>query len=157
MYGKDTKILRHIIIDMTLVEKWFQEVWAEGQTQAIHDTFVPDGKAHGLGLPPPLGPNDFETFHSRLLQLVGNVKVTVELYSEYKDWLAIMAIFSAQDVKSGNSVSMTSGGFVRVKKDKILEAYNTWDFMGLFEQLELLPSGSFLTCLDGKNPCSTSP
>lgn len=39
---------------------------------------------------------------------------------------------------------------MRIVDGRIVEAYNHFDFLGLFEQLGLLPAGAFGRCLCGE-------
>ena len=44
---------------------------------------------------------------------------------------------------------MTGSVLVRMKGGQLAEAYNHWDFMGLYQQLGLLPDDAFERCLSG--------
>ena len=39
---------------------------------------------------------------------------------------------------------------IRISDGKLLEAYNHWDFIGIFSQLELLPTNTFEKALAGE-------
>lgn len=136
-----------------VMEAWFRRVWAEEDTTAIDEMFVPDGEARGLGANILIGPAGFRQFHSALLQLLSDIKITIDKSIDEGDWLSVVCSLSAKDRRSGSPVEMTGSVLIRIVDDKILEAYNHWDFLGMFGQLGLLPLTAFETALSGKNVC----
>ena len=134
---------------LEVIETWFQRVWKEEDATAIDELFVPDGKAMGLGANVLIGPEGFKQFHARLLGIVSGVEVSVDKVIHSGDWSAAVCTLRAKARTNGRPVVMTGSVMVRIVDGKILEAYNHWDFLGLFSQLELLPAGSFETALSG--------
>jgi len=134
---------------LEVMETWFQRVWKEEDTSAIDELFVPDGRAMGLGANVLIGPEGFKQFHARLLGIISSVQVSVDKVIHSDDWSAAVCTLRATSRANGRPAVMTGSVMVRIADGKIMEAYNHWDFLGLFTQLELLPSGSFETALGG--------
>jgi ketosteroid isomerase-like protein len=133
-----------------VIETWFRRVWKEEDPAAIDELFVPDGLARGLGAHVLVGPEGFKQFHSALLNLLSDVTISVDKSIESGDWISVVCTLSAADRRTGKPVGMTGAVLLRVEGGKIVEAYNHWDFLGLFAKLGLLPDGTFETALSGQ-------
>ena len=65
----------------TLLYKWFDQVWNQGNQQAVKEMFDADGIAHGISDENgPKGPEGFETFYNGFKSQFSNVDITVEEY-----------------------------------------------------------------------------
>ena len=133
-----------------IIKTWFQRVWKEEDTKAIDELFVVDGKARGLGDNHLIGPKDFKVFHAALCALISDIKITLDKAIEEEDWLSVVCTLEARDRKTGAPVGMTGNVLVRIEDGKLIEAYNHWDFLGLFVRLGLLPSKAFEKGLSGQ-------
>ena len=132
-----------------LFETWFRRVWKENDTKAIFEMF-PDGKAKGLGSQDIGNPEGFQEFREKLCNLVQNIEITIDKSVEDNDWTALLCVLKGNCRSTGKPVSMTGTVFGRIKDGHILQAYNHWDFHGLWVQLGLLPKDSFDRCLNGE-------
>ena len=133
-----------------ILETWFHRVWTEEDAAVIDELFIPDGKARGLGANTLIGPDDYKQFHSALLNLITDCVITLDKTVEEGDWLAAVCTLRAKNRKSGEPVMMTGTTVVKIADGKIIEAYNNWDFMGMFSQLGFLPSTTFEMGLSGE-------
>ena len=133
-----------------VMETWFRRVWTEQDGAAIDELFIPDGEARGLGANVLIGPAGFKQFHSALSGLLCNFVITIDRSVESGDWIAVVCTLRAESQRSGAQVEMTGSVMVRIADGKLTEAYNHWDFLGLFCQLGLLPAGAFDTALGGE-------
>ena len=136
---------------LATAERWFQEVWSNENQEAIFEMFVPEGKADGLGNP-IIGPKEFAVFHEALLKLVSDVEVKVDHYIEQGDRIALSCTFYAR--KRSNPevrVQMKGHTMVRMGEGVLIDAENSWDFLGLFEQLGLFPENAFMSALQGES------
>jgi steroid delta-isomerase-like uncharacterized protein len=128
-----------------LVERWFGEVWNKGRGEAVDEMFATDGIAHGLSDEsgnPLRGPVDFKTFHAKFLNAFPDIDVTVEDLVAEGDKVA--ARCSVRGKHTGDSlgfsathapVEFTGISIVRIKDGKIVEAWNNFDFMKMYQQL----------------------
>ncbi len=129
--------------NLETIETWFRRVWAERDKSTIDEMFIPVGKAHGLGNQTLVGPEDFKPFHTHLCALFDEITITVDKYMEDGDWVAALCTFRAKRPETPSEVSITGSVFMHIRDGIIIEAYNHWDFMGLFEQIDLLPKDTF--------------
>ncbi len=128
-----------------LIRRWFEEVWNKGRADAIDEMFAEAGVAHGLSDEsgsPLRGPTDFRTFHRNFRDAFPDIVVTVEDTIAEGDQVAARCKVSGRH--AGDSLGfaathkpmeITGIAIVRVKDDKIVEAWNNFDFMGMYRQL----------------------
>jgi hypothetical protein len=131
-------------------ETWFNRVWACEDASAIDELFVPDGEARGLGANVLVGPEGFKQFHSALLKLLSDVVITIDKSIESDDWMSAICTLKARSRESGADVGMTGSVMFRLVDGRMTEAYNHWDFMGLFGQMGLFPGDGFEQALNGQ-------
>lgn len=128
-----------------LVERWFEEVWNKGRTEAIEEMFAAEGIAHGLSDDaenPLRGPQNFRTFHATFREAFPDLIVNVEDTIAEGD--KVVARCSVRGKHMGNSlgieatqspVDFTGIAIVRIEDGKIVEAWNNFDFMKMYRQL----------------------
>jgi hypothetical protein len=97
-----------------------------------------------------IGPEGFKEFHSALRGLLSDFVITIDKSIESGDWISAVCTLRAKSRQSGAPVAITGSLMVRIVDGKLTEAYNHWDFLGLFSQLTLLPSGTFERALSGE-------
>ncbi len=132
-----------------VLEVWLQRVWVEQDVNAIEEMFVATGRARGLGAQTLFGPEDFKIFHHSLSSLLINFKFSIDHFIEQGDWISALVTMDADSSKDNQSINITGNIFGIIKDGQIQEAYNHFDFMGLFSQLGLLPSNCFEQGLSG--------
>lgn len=132
-----------------VLETWYRKVWMEEDTDTIDAMLVADTKARGLGAQVHVGPPEFRIFHENLLKRVSDVDVQIDKSMEDGDWISALCTLHAKCRRSGKPVTGTGTVFIKIIDGKLVDAYNHFDFMGLFEQLGLLPEDAFEKCLFG--------
>lgn len=133
-----------------VLEEWFERVWAQEDSAAIDALFVPDGTAKGLGGEPIVGPEGFKAFHQALCAQLADIVFEIENSMEQGDWISALCTMRATAKCSQKNVIITGNVWIKVSNGLITEAYNHFDFLGLWTQLDLLPSDSFEKCLGGQ-------
>jgi steroid delta-isomerase-like uncharacterized protein len=126
-----------------LMKRWFQEVWNEGRMQTVYDLFAPDGIATGQAGPTTQlrGPAEFVGFVERLRGAFPDIKLTVEDLIASGDRVALR--WSATMTHTGNTLGPASGKPVRstgitiarFEDGKIVEGWDSWDQLGMLEQI----------------------
>ena len=71
-------------------------VWAEEDTTAIDEMFVPNGEARGLGANTLIGPAGFKRFHSALCAQLSNIIITVDKSVEVGEWISVVSTLRAK-------------------------------------------------------------
>ncbi|MBL4789201.1 MAG: ester cyclase [Kordiimonadaceae bacterium] len=133
-----------------LLETWFQRVWNEEDANAVDEMFVDGGAARGLGDRDVVGPEQFKQFQTALCGLVSGITVTIDKAIKEEQWLSTICTLRATSRETGGPVSMSGSVVVKISDGKILEGYNHWDFMSLWDQLGYLPGDSFAKGLQGQ-------
>ncbi|HEX8284862.1 MAG TPA: ester cyclase [Pyrinomonadaceae bacterium] len=134
-----------------VVRRWFEEVWNKGRSEAIDEMFDEEGVAHGLageGGEALRGPANFRVFHQQFREAFPGVEVSVDDAISEGDKVAARCTVRARH--EGDSlglratqkpVEFTGMTFARVRGGKIVEAWNNFDFMTMYQQLGALRLG----------------
>ena len=130
------------------LRRWFEEVWNKGQAEAIDELFAADGTAHGLADETGeslRGPAGFKPFFQKFLDAFPDIKVTVDDMVAEGDKVA--ARCSVRGMHQGDAlgfaatkqpVEFTGICIVRIRDGQIVEAWNNFDFMTMYQQLGAL-------------------
>ena len=130
------------------VHRWFEEVWHKGREEAIDEMFAEDGVGYGLPTPngePIRGPKDFKPFFRQFREAFPNIRVNiVETVSEGDKIAAVCRVSGALEGESlgvspsKQPVEFTGILVLRLKDGKIIEAWNEFNFMAMYQQLNAL-------------------
>ena len=131
-----------------LIRRWFEEVWNKGRAEAIDELFAADGVAHGLEGTAGgelRGPADFKVFHQRFRDSFPDFEVVVEDTVSEGDRVAARCTVRGRHQGDALGIAATGqqvefGGIciVRVSQGQIVEAWNNFDFMSMYQQLGAL-------------------
>jgi steroid delta-isomerase-like uncharacterized protein len=134
--------------NVALVRRWFEEVWNKGREEAIDELFDEEGVAHGLADEsgaPLRGASGFKPFFRKFREAFPEIEVVVEDTVSEGDKVAARCTVRGQHrgdtlgFKATNSpVEFTGMTFARISDGKIVEAWNNFDFMSMFQQLGAL-------------------
>jgi steroid delta-isomerase-like uncharacterized protein len=131
-----------------VVRRWFEEVWNRGRAEAIDELFDEQGVAHGLTDETGAelrGPAHFRSFQRGFREAFPDIEVVVEDTVSEGDKVA--ARCSVRGRHRGDSLGIKATDnrvefdgicIVRVRGGKIVEAWNSFDFMSMFRQLGAL-------------------
>ncbi|WP_306114489.1 MULTISPECIES: ester cyclase [unclassified Roseovarius] len=133
-----------------ILETWFRRVWLEEDLSAIDDMMAADAPVHGLEKSPHVGPADFKAFAGALLTHITDTSISIDEYMENGNQVSLLMNVSAKCRKTGKPVQMFGLAMCRIVDGKIVQAHNYADFMGLFEQLGVLPADAMQKCLCGE-------
>ena len=132
----------------TLIRRWFEEVWNKGRAEAIDELFAADGVAHGLADAAGgelRGPADFKIFHQRFRDSFPDFEVVVEDTISEGDRVAARCTVRGRHQgdalgfgATGQQVEFGGICIVRVSQGQIVEAWNNFDFMSMYQQLGAL-------------------
>ncbi len=140
----------------TILHRWFEEVWNAGNADLIDDMIAPGCIAHGLDSPdgkPVKGPEDFKKFFTDFRAAFPDIRITVqETVSEDDLVVAHDVTFGAIDAThTGAAFGMQATGkpihfegtlMFRVRNGKAVEAWNSFDFLKLFQQMGVVRMGA---------------
>ena len=132
----------------SVVRRWFEEVWNRGREEAIDELFDEEGVAHGLADETGSdlrGPTGFRPFFRRFREAFPEIEVVVEDTVSEGDKVA--ARCSVRGRHRGDTLGFKATDspvefdgicILRIRDGKIVEAWNNFDFMSMFQQLGAL-------------------
>ena len=128
-----------------VLRRWFDEVWNNARADVIEELFDENGIAHGLSADPanPIkGPRDFRPFHTVFREAFPNLMIVVEDMIAEGDKVAARCSVRGRHegefmgrAATQSPVEFTGIAIVRIKKGKIVEAWNNFDFLTMNKQL----------------------
>ncbi|MGX9350368.1 ester cyclase [Shimia sp. W99] len=133
-----------------ILQEWYQRVWIDADLDAIDELFSPDTQAQGLLPDLQVGPDDFRELVPMFLDMVEDPKVSLDKVMEDGDWASALYSMRVTNPANGQPVIGSGQLFARFEGDKMVETYNSFDFMSFFEQMGLLPEQSMALCLTGQ-------
>ncbi|MFN8343886.1 MAG: ester cyclase [Spirosomataceae bacterium] len=131
-------------IHATVLYQWFHEVWNRDDENAIAKLMAADASAHGILTDDgPKGAEGFKLFFKNFRSQFDKVNIDVEDVICQDDIEVARTTVYALDIASGKNVSFVGLCMARIKDGKIAEAWNHYDFLGLYMQLgqKLVPAG----------------
>lgn len=131
-----------------LLHRWFEEVWNKGRAEAIDELFAEDGIANGLADEtgkPLRGPSSFKAFHQKFRDAFPDLEVILEDTVAEGDKVAGRCIVRGRHQGDGlgyaatqQPVEFTGITIARFREGQIVEAWNNFDFMSMFQQIGAL-------------------
>lgn len=128
-----------------LLRRWFEEVWNKGRAEAIDEMFAEEGVAHGLADASGKelrGPAGFKPFFHQFREAFPDIQVIVEDTIAEGDKVVGRCVVRATHrgdslgfAATGQQMEITGITIGRIKDGKIVEAWNNFDFMAMFQQL----------------------
>jgi len=133
-----------------ILHDFLHRVWIDADMDAVDRIFAPDVGAEGMLPDMKLTPEDFKTMVMALLNLVSAPEITIVNTLSDGDWVSVMLRVRADSQINTAVVSATAQIMARFENEKIVEVYNHFDFLGLFQQLDLIPVEAVTLCLSGE-------
>ena len=125
-----------------LVRRWFEEVWNKGREAAIDEMLGSRAVVHGLG-PDLQGPEAFKSFHRAYRNAFPDVKVHLEAIVTEGDTVAARWAGTGTHLgdglgfpATGQAVQFSGMLFVTVENGKLVEGWNSFDFLTIYQQIE---------------------
>jgi predicted ester cyclase len=118
----------------SLTYRWMQEVWNEGHEDAIDEMLDENAVVHGIeGITEP-GPAGFKVFHRNFKQQFPTIHVEVDDVVSEAGYETSRCTVDGTTA-NGQNVHFTGMTCVKIENDKIIEAWNSFDFMTMYQQL----------------------
>jgi steroid delta-isomerase-like uncharacterized protein len=129
----------------TVLHRWFEEVWNQGRESSIDELMADGALIHGIATPagqPMRGAADFKPFFQQFRAAFPDMRITVEDMLVDGDKLAARCSVTATHTGPGvmpgptnKAVNITGICIARVENGKIVEGWNNFDFLSLYQQL----------------------
>jgi predicted ester cyclase len=125
----------------TFMHRWFEQVWNQGRQDAIDEMMAEDTIIHGLQ-EDIRGPEAFRPFHRQFRSAFPDMHITVEEVLIDGDMLAARCFVAGTHTgpglplkAGGKPASFTGMCMARVKHGKMIEGWNNFDFLALYQQI----------------------
>lgn len=127
--------------NVALIRRWFEEVWNKGRMGAIDEMASPDAIAHGHA-PYDIGLDQFRGFYTSVRSAFPDLRIGVDFTLAEGDKVA--ARWTAAGTHKGSFLGYAATGrpikisgvsIMRIDGGKIIEAWDTWDQLGLMVQI----------------------
>jgi steroid delta-isomerase-like uncharacterized protein len=125
-----------------LARDWFESVWNKQDESAIDRLLHPEALAHGPGAQPIRGPEQFKIFSRLFKTAFGNMRIQVERTVAQGDIVVALCHVTGTHVgdslggpATGKDVDFRGTTTFRVSDGKIVEGWNTFDFLTMYQQL----------------------
>jgi steroid delta-isomerase-like uncharacterized protein len=131
-----------------VVRRWFEEVWNQGREATIDELFPVGGVAHGLGDSESdvRGPAEFKPFVANIRGSIPDTHIRVEDILTEDDRVAVRVTLEGTHTghglgvpPTGRKVSIQGVIILRMVDGQIVEAWNSYDQLGLLRQIGALP------------------
>jgi len=129
----------------TVIRQWFNEVWNEGDEQAIDRLMIADGKVHGLtgaDGPPMMGPAAFKPLFHTFREALGDLEIVVERTIVEGEFCTAYCRVTGRHVghafggaPTGRPVDFHGMTIARVRDGKLIEGWNVYDFLTMYQQI----------------------
>ena len=134
----------------TVVRQWFEEVWTQGNAQAIDRLMAADAIIHDLPTAdgaPMQGVAAFKPFYRKFASAFPNLRIEIvrtvvndDLVSAYCRVTVTHAGDGLGIAATGRTATFSGMVMARVENGQIAEGWNCFDFLSLYQQLGLLPA-----------------
>jgi predicted ester cyclase len=118
----------------TLIHRWFDEVWHNGNENAIDELLDQNAVIHGLEIDANLtGPAAFKPFYRSFRESFPSIRVDLDHLVEANDYEVAYCTVTGRNVK-GQEVNFNGIVVCKFKDGKMVEAWNGFDFLKMFQQ-----------------------
>lgn len=118
-----------------LVTQWYEEVWNKGNESFIDEHMHRDVVIHGLDpTGTTTGISNFKTFYRNFRASFPIIFVDVQPLVSDEEYAAAYCAVTAKNV-NGKEVSFSGLSVVRVKNGMLVEGWNNFDFLKMYQQL----------------------
>ncbi len=132
-----------------VIRQWFKEVWDEGNEAAIDRLMAPDCEIRGLAAhgTPMIGPAGFKPVFHTFREALGDLEIAVERTFVDGDWCTALCRVKGKHVghalgsaPTNRPVEFTGVVIARVRDGKMVEGWNVFDFLTMYQQIGWVPN-----------------
>jgi steroid delta-isomerase-like uncharacterized protein len=129
--------------NISLLKRWYQEVWGEGKNETIYELLSADAVLIGQRGPQSKihGPAEFAEFADDIRRTFSDIELVVEDAFAVDDKVAVR--WSATMTHAGEGMGAPTGKRVRISgttiarmvDGKVVAGWDNWDRLGMLEQI----------------------
>jgi predicted ester cyclase len=126
-----------------IIRQWFQEVWNERREGSIDKLMAPNALVHGLATGGPIaGPEGFKPFYRLFCNAFSDLRVEVVHTLVEDDRVAAVCHVTGTHTgdalggrPTGRRIDMWGNTVGVVRDGRIVEGWNTFDFLTMYQQI----------------------
>jgi steroid delta-isomerase-like uncharacterized protein len=131
--------------NLAIVRRWFEEVWNQKRAETIRDLMAAECVAHGTSETGGdlHGPEGFLELHGRLVDAFPDIHIEVQDCFGAGDKVAVRWVGTMHHhgnglgmEATGAEVTITGMGFARIVDGMVMETWDNWDKLAMFQQIE---------------------
>jgi steroid delta-isomerase-like uncharacterized protein len=131
--------------NVELTRRWFEEVWNQKKTATIHELMDAQCVSHNTSDTGDVlrGPEAFVGLQKKLLDAFPDMRITVEEAFGAGDIVALRWSATMHHKgeglgmpPTGAAIQITGMSMARIRDGKIIENWDEWDKMGMFQKIE---------------------
>ena len=130
-----------------VMREWFRRVWCEREEAAIDEMLHLEGRVHGLGPEPVVGPAAFKQFWNQIN--ASFPEAHIDVVDAVDEGPMTYVRCQGRMTFQGKTVHLSGGAQCHIEDGKIVEAWNYWDFVGLMAGMGALPFDAFPRACEG--------
>jgi steroid delta-isomerase-like uncharacterized protein len=130
--------------NISLIRRWFRQVWREGKNETIYELLAPDAVLSGQTGPQKeiRGPKEFAAFAAKIRNAFPDTDIVVKDIFGTDDRVAVR--WSAKMTHKGDGlgvpatgkgVEITGMSIARIVNGQIVEGWDNWDRLAMLEQI----------------------
>jgi steroid delta-isomerase-like uncharacterized protein len=137
--------------NIRLMKRWYEEVWQEKKDETIRELLAADAEVHGHVPASLRGPEQFAQFAHQIRGAFPDLKVAVEDIFGDGDKVAARWVASGTHRGEGfgppsqKTIKVHGTSIVQFKDGKIVAGWDSWDRLGMLEQIGAIPSSQSLS------------
>lgn len=132
-----------------IVRDWYRRLWELGDLTVLDDYLATGADVTGYSWSEQTNVSDYQTMVDAFQELLESIQFQIEVVAETGEWIACSTSLTAYCPGNGRNVSAGGASMMRIRNGRILESRINFDFITLFEQMDLLPKDTMAICLGG--------
>jgi ketosteroid isomerase-like protein len=121
-----------------LAERWFAEVWNNGQRQVIDELLASDCVIHDSGQD-LVGPDAFKAFYDDIQGKLSDVRVDPKQMISEGEYVSVRWVSTGIHKDTGKNLEITGMSLMRFRDGRAVEAWQNWDLHGMTQQIKAVP------------------
>ena len=131
--------------NVALARRWFEEVWNQKNPDTIRELIAPDCIAHGTSETGAdlRGPEGFLGLQARLVEAFPDLHIEVQDVLAVDDKIVVRWTGTMHHLGNGLGIEATGAeikvtgiGLARIANGKLVEVWDSWDKLAMFQQIE---------------------
>lgn len=131
------------------IERWFQQLWNDGDPSVIATMVATDGVMQGLPGGPYRGHQQLRAYYDAMTRQFSEFDVVINEAMEWGEEGMARFNLNLTHTASGHRAGLECAAWYRVRNGLLLEGRNYIDFLALLQQLGMASPDAFTNAITG--------